>query len=246
MFVRCVQIMKFDDPSDRWSFLAEVKKSCTPLAKITIWNHGASQPAFLDFVGKFTYEAVKEHGYSAGKLQTMISFYFTTTVGVLEQAPSIDDNLIVNISKHLFKAFKSDATDYTAAGYMIIAQLLTKTALNEKILYILMDKLTKTMNVKLSIDCILFIALMFQTQSDDLKISDKVLENLLQFKNLLAVLKQIRSEGKTITEFYKALMYKLLIKLQEKDENFTIYRELCHKVISEIEMDDELAYVIIR
>jgi U3 small nucleolar RNA-associated protein 10 len=246
MFVRCVQTMKFNDPSDKWSFLAEVKKSCSPLSKLTLWNHGASQPAFLDFVGKFTYDAVKELGQNAGRLQTMFSFYFTTCVGALEHASKINDNHILCISKFLIKTYKSSVADYTAAGYMITAQLVTKASLSPKLLYELMDKMTKTMNAKLSRDCLLLLALIFQTQSDDLKITDKILENLLDFNKILVVLKQVKSEDKIITEFYKALIYKLLVKSQEKDESFQSYCDICEKMLNEIDMDDELACVIIR
>jgi U3 small nucleolar RNA-associated protein 10 len=246
MFVRCVQTMKFNDPSDKWSFLAEVKKSCSPLSKLTLWNHGASQPAFLDFVGRFTYEATKELSHSAGKLQTMFSFYFTSCVGSLEHASVINDNHILAVSKYLIKTYNSAIVDFTAAGYMITAQLVAKVSLAPKLLYELMDKLTKNINVKLSRDCFLLLALIFQTQSEELRVTDKVLENLLNFTKLLAVLKQVKDEDKIITEFYKALIYKILKKLQDKDENFEGYSDVCEKLLNEIDMDDELAQVIIR
>lgn len=246
MFVRCLQIMKFDDSGDKWNFLSEVKKKSSPLSKLTIWNHGASQPAFLEFVGKFTYDAIKELEVNAGKLQTMISFYFTSVVGSLEQAPKINDNHIVAISKYLIKTFKSNVVDYTAAGYMITAQLMTKANLKEKLLYELMDRLTNSVNIKLSKDCIILLALIFQTQSDELKITNKTLQNLMEIKGIVMILKQIKNEEKIIDDFYKALIYKVLIKIQEKDEHFLLYKEFCEGLLNEVDMDDDLACIIIR
>lgn len=246
MFVRCIQIMKFDDPSDKWNFMAEIKKSSTPLSKMTIWNHGASYPAFLDFVGRFTYDAVKEFDHEAGKLQTMFSFYFTTCAGALEQASNINDNHILSIANHLIKTYKSNIVDYIAAGYMITAQLVSKVNLSLNLLYKMMERLTKNINPKLASDCVMLLSLIFQTQSDELKITDKVLENLLAYKKLPNVLRQVKDDDKIITEFLRAFIYKLLIKLQETDGNSKIYSEICEKLLNEIDMDDELACVIIR
>lgn len=245
MFVRCIQIMKFDDPNDKWNFLADVKKTSSPLSKLTIWNHGASKPAFLEFVGRFTYEAIKELDHNAAKLQTMISFYFTTMVGALEQVTKINDNHILTVSKYLIKTFKSNLIDYTAAGYMITAQLLTKASLKEKLLNELMDRITSSANGKLTKDCISLLILMFQTQSDELKITEASLQNIVNMK-VLVILKQLKDEGKFIDDFYKALISKLLMKIQENDDDFMEIKDFCEKLLNEIDMDDDLACVIIR
>ena len=147
MFVRCVQTMKFDDPTDKWNFLVDVKKMSTPLSKLALWNYGASQPSFLGFVGKFTYEAIKELGSKAGSLQTMLAFYCTTTIGAMEQATTINDNHILNIAKYLVKAFKSSVVDFAASGHMITAQLLVKAKLGIPLLNELMDKFTNVLDI---------------------------------------------------------------------------------------------------
>ncbi|KAG5677597.1 hypothetical protein PVAND_007343 [Polypedilum vanderplanki] len=246
MFVRCVQTMKFTDSNDKWNFFNEVKKSSSPLSKITLWNHGVSQPSFLDFVGKFTYNAVKELGHNAGKLQTMISFYFTTIAGTLEQATKINDNHILGAARYLNHTYNSSIIDYTSAGYMITAQLVAKARLSTEILYMIMNKMTETIPLKLSRECLLLLALIFQTQSETLVISDKTLENLLAFDRFLFALKEIMREDKIKTEFYRALIYKLLVKLQDKNVDFNKYCDICEKILYEVDMDDELARVIIR
>jgi U3 small nucleolar RNA-associated protein 10 len=246
IFVRCVQTMKFDDPTNKWDFLADVKKTSTPLSKTALWNHGASQPSFLGFVGKFTYDAIKELDNKAGSLQTMLAFYCTTLFGAMEQASAINDNHILHIAKFLIKAFKSKVVDFAASGYMITAQLLVKVQLGIPLLNELMDKITNVVQPSLSQNIVLLISLMFQSQTEDLKITDKTLENLMAFMWLPSALEQMRNEGKSYIAFYRALICKLLEKIGEKDGDFVFYKEYCEQLMNEVVLDNEDAQTIIR
>lgn len=246
MFVRCVQSMKFDDPTNKWEFLADVKNSSAPLSKYAIWNHGASQPSFLAFVGKFTYEAIKELGHKAGSLQTMLAFYCTTIIGAMEQASSINDNHILCIARYLVKAFKSNVVDFAAAGYMITAQLLVKSRLGVPLLNELMEKFTSIVQPSLSQNVILLLSLMFQSQTEELKITDKALENVMNFRWLPSALEQMQNEGKPFIAFYRALICKLLEKIGEKTKNFVLYKDYCEKLTTEVVLDDHDAQTIIR
>lgn len=246
MFVRCIQIMKFDDPTNKWDFLSGVKKSSAPLSKYALWNHGATQPKFLDFVGKFTHEAIKELGFKAGSLQTMLAFYCTTIIGALEQATTIDDNHLLSIVKYLVKAYKSDVVDFVAAGYMITAQLLVKSKLGIPLLKQLMEKITSTVQSSLAQNVVLLLSLMFQSQNDDLKVTDVTLDNIMSFKWLLLAFEQMKNEGKPFTAFYRALICKLLEKIGDKNENFLEYKEYCESLMSGVVLEDDEAQVIIR
>lgn len=246
MFVRCVQVMKFDDPTNKWDFLSEVKKSSAPLSKYALWNHGATQPSFLGFVGKFTHEAIKEVNHKAGSLQTMIAFYCTTIIGAMEQAASINDNHLLSIVKYLVKSYKSDVIDFAAAGYMITAQLLVKAKLGVPLLSELMDKITSTVNPSLTQNIILLLSLMFQSQNDDLKVTDKALRNIMSFKWLLVAFEQMKTEGKPMIAFYRALICKLLEKIGDKNEDFIVYKEYCESLMSEVVLENDEAQIIIR
>lgn len=246
MFVCCVQSMKFDDPTNKWDFLAAVKKSSAPLSKYALWNHGATQPSFLAFVGKFTYEAVKELDHKAGSLQTMLAFYCTTIIGAMEQASNINDNHILCIARYLIKTFKSNVVDFAAAGYMITAQLLVKSKLGVPLLNELMDKFTSSVQQSLSQNVILLLSLMFQSQSEELKITDKALENVMSFKWLPSALEQMKKEGKPFIAFYRALICKLLEKIGDKSGNFMRYKEYCESLMTEVVLDDDEAQAIIR
>jgi U3 small nucleolar RNA-associated protein 10 len=246
MFVRCVQTMKFDDPADKWYFLADVKKSSSPLSKYAIWNHGASFPAFLEFVGKFTYEAIKEFGQRSGTLQTMISFYLTTVVGTLEQAPVVNENIILAVVKYLIKTYKSNVIDYTAAGYMITAHLLTKTKLIVKVLSEIMDRILSNVHPQLSQNVFLIFVLMFQTQSNELEINNAALEKLMEFKWCLKALDQIQNQGKSTINFQKALIKAIMKKIQNKDDKYQKVKEFCENLFQEIVFNDEDAGIIIK
>ena len=246
MFVRCIQSMKFEDPTNKWHFLAEVKKSSAPLSKYAIWNHGATQPHFLEFVGKFTYDAIKELEDKAGSLQTMIAFYCTSIIGAMEQAVSINNNHILCIAKYLIKTFKSKVIDFAAAGYMITAQLLVKSMLGVPLLNELMDKITNNVDLSLSQEVILLLSLMFQSQTEELKITDQTLDNVMSFKWLPAAFEQMKKEGKPFIAFYRALVCKLLEKIGDKSGNFIHYKEYCESLMLEVVMDDDEAQTIIR
>lgn len=246
MFVRCVQTMKFDDPNNKWNFLADVKKSCSPLSKYALWNYGATQPSFLEFIGKFTYEAIKELEHKAGSLQTMIAFYTTTLIGALEQTTTVNDNHILAIAKYLVKAFKSTVSDFAAAGYMITAQLLVKSQLTVPLLNELMDKITNNVQSSMAQNVVLLLSLMFQTQRSDLKITDKTLTNIMGFSWLSANIKQMQNEGKPPIAFYLALVSKLLEKIGDKTGNFMNCKEYCESLMKEISLDDDEAQTIIR
>lgn len=246
MFVRCIQSMKFEDSSDKWHFLAEVKKSSSPLSKYALWNHGATQPSFLAFVGKFTHDAIKELGNKAGSLQTMIAFYCTTLIGSMDQASTLNDNHILAVAKYLVKAYKSSLADFAAAGYMITAQLLVKARLGIPLLNELMNKITSNFQLPLLQNVILLLSLMFQTQTDELKITEQTLENIMTFKWLPSALDQMKAEGKPSIAFYRALMCKLLEKNGDKSDNFMMYREYTEALTGEIVLDDEEAQIIIR
>lgn len=246
IFVRCVQAMKFDDPLDKWSFLETVKKTSTPLSKYAIWNYASSNPSFLEFVGKFTYEAMKDLGTRAGTLQTMISFYFTTIVGTLEQVPVVNENHILSVVKYLGKTFKSNIADYTAAGYMITAHLLSKTKLILKLLNSLMEQVVKDVHPQLSQNALLLLVVMFQTQSSELKVTNATLLKLMEYRWTLKLLNQIQTDGKIITDFLKALVRSLLNKIQEKDEQHKETKDFCELLLNEIDLNEEDAGIIIR
>lgn len=246
MFVRCVQSMKFEDESSKWFFLSEVKKSSSPLSKNALWNHGSTQPSFLGFVGKSTHEAIKELGQKAGSLQTMFAFYCTTIIGALEQTQSINDNHILFIAKYLVKAYKSEVLDFCAAGYMITAQLLMKTKLSVHLLSDLMDRFTSVVHPAMYQNVLLLLSLMFQSQSEELKVTDTTLKNVMTFRWLPRAMEEMKRDGKPYIAFYRALICKLLDKIAEKDDDFEQYKQYCEIFITEIVMTDDDAQVIIR
>jgi U3 small nucleolar RNA-associated protein 10 len=246
MFVRCIQTINVDDPNDKWHFLLNVKKSSTPLSKQAIWNHGANRPKFLQFVGEFTYSAVRELGSKAGILQTMISFYFTSIVGALEYAQRINDNHILSVVQYLFKCYKSFTIDYVASGYMITAQLVTKARLSTKLLNEINDRIIKYIKPELAFNAIQLLALIFETQIDELKLSDETLENLINLKFLPKVLNQLKTESNTFNKFFKALIHGILKKVQENDEKSPTYKDICERLLNEIDMQDEDAEIVTR
>lgn len=245
-FVRCVQTMKFADPNDKWSWLSQVAKAGVPLSKAAIFHHGASNSSFLEFIGKFTYEAVKELDSRAGTLQTIFAFYCTSIIGALEVAKKVTESHIVSIVGNIFKGFKSTVIDFAAASYMITAQLIVKTKLSQKLVNEMIVRIPNLIHPALTINVTMLLCLIFEKQEGDFQIDDKALDKILSSKWIPSALGEIKRDGSPIIEFYKALISNSLRKIQQQTEKSLSFKAMCQNLINEVVLTNEEAEVVIK
>lgn len=76
------------------------------------------------------------------KLRVIFSLYMSTVVGMLEFGGA-SENLVAALLPHLSRGMKSKVTQYRAATYMILAQLVCKTSLRQDLLKTLLSALFK-------------------------------------------------------------------------------------------------------
>ena len=76
------------------------------------------------------------------KLRVIFSFYMSTIVGMVEFGGATE-NFIAALLPHLSRGLKSKVTQYRAATYMILGQLVSHTNLQRDLLKTLLSALFK-------------------------------------------------------------------------------------------------------
>lgn len=246
IFVRCVQTMKFE-PNDKWYFLLnQVQKTGAPLSKAAVFNHGATNAKFLEFICNFTLDAVKELKIRANTLQTIFAFFSTSIIGALEVSEAVSESQIVSILPVLIKAFKSNAIDFVAASFMITAQLVSKARLSKKLLTQLVEKVSSSIHPGITINVVILQVLIFESQGNDVQISNEALDNFLAAKWMPSVLSQLQNDGIPVIVFMNRLVTIALEKIQELTEKSVILKSFCENLTSEVCLENNEAKTIIR
>lgn len=247
IFTRCVQLMKFSKSKDRWRWLHCIQKPGISLSKQVLYNHAASNPAFLEFISQTVIDAVKILDVRAHTLQAMFSFYCTTVIGAFETASSINDSHISNVLPSIIKGLSSNVIDFTAACFMITGQLVTLTKISGKLLEKIINKVCNCVHPRLQQNAIMLLTLIHQTQSEQLtQVSELALETILTNKWISTTMGQVSIQGVKVTAFLIPLMTTCLKKTQLKEDNFTGCQKLLESLIAEITFDDSDAELVIR
>lgn len=247
IFVRCVQLLSFRKEDDFWFWLRGVHKSGVPLSKQAIFNHAVSCPKFLQFICNSTSDAVKELDKRAHTLQAMFALYCTTVIGTLDMMKNIPENHVICILKTLLKGLSSPVIDFTAASYMITAQLFSKTQISHKLLNVFILKICRLAHSRLAIDAIMLLILLFQTQEAAVnEIKADALDVILQAKWIPSALGKIKSDDLRITKFYIALLSACLKKVQEDNSKTVNFKSLCENLMLEVTLINSDAELAIR
>ncbi|XP_055599376.1 HEAT repeat-containing protein 1 homolog [Uranotaenia lowii] len=237
IFVRCVQTLSISGKNDPLFWLNGVKKSGTPLAKKTILNHGAGSPKFLKSISTFLENAVKELDYKANILQAMINFFCTTTIGILDNKESIDENFVLAILRILVKGLNSKSLDLTAATYMIIGHLVTKTFLARKTLETFLTRLCVLLHPSLADNAAMLMVLIVQTQQSQLgdNLSESVVDSIIAAKWFPEALSRVKqNNGINVIVLIRAILGTCLKVCQQEDSAGEQQRDACKKFCQEL------------
>lgn len=246
--VRCIQTMSLKNPNDKWHWLLNVKKSGEPLSKQTIINHAISSPAFLEFIGNYTYEATKELTTKAHNLQVMFNFYCTTVIATIDTTVNIKETHIHAVMRPIQRGFISAILDFTAASFMIVSHMLTKIQVVPK----LMEKfavlgLNAANKHNMSEEAVVMIIIMFQHQSRFKSISDDLLEKILECKWLAPVLDGIYQKNLDILALIVPLLGACFAQIQDTNGKFSAKcKSLCETLMQDITYSGKDAEILIK
>ncbi len=146
LFARVVQLLPLKDHTQKWSWLRPVKKTGSPLSKLTLVQHCLSSLAFLRFICEMVPASIRAHENSPPSgCQKVISLYVSTVMSVLERerARPVMEELISVLLPYLEEGLKSDNRDYWAGSCMIVSQMAVVVKLDEKLLKSITELLSK-------------------------------------------------------------------------------------------------------
>ncbi|XP_055640607.1 HEAT repeat-containing protein 1 homolog [Toxorhynchites rutilus septentrionalis] len=247
IFVRCVQTLHISGSNDPFYWLQGVKKSGVPISKKAIVNHAKGSFGFLRNFGQFLEGAIKELDFKANILQSMIAFYCTTTIGVLEALDSVGEQFVTAVIKTLVKGLSSKSIDFTAASYMVIGYMITKTSLRGKSLEIILNRVCGLMHPALAVNAAMLIVLIFQTQHEQIgELSEQLIGVIMGSRWLPAALSVTQKNGVDIVVLMKAVLGKCLKKICRQDAELEACKKFCEGLLLEITLTQEESEVIIQ
>ncbi|XP_019632440.1 PREDICTED: HEAT repeat-containing protein 1-like [Branchiostoma belcheri] len=172
MFVRVVQLLKIEQPTNRWNWMAAIQKPGTPLARSTVINHCAADLGFLTFICDMVQKATKLHSSqdssAPSPMRALVSFYATTILGALEVTETIKENMVTKLLPYVLKGLKSRAIlDYKAASYVIIGQLANKITMQGLLVQTFVKGICKHISPQLSLEAVTCLAVLCHKQRVD-------------------------------------------------------------------------------
>lgn len=134
LFARVLQLLPLKSKSSFWHWLRPAQKRGSPLATSTIIQHCVSVPAFLKYLCSMV-----EH--SSNKIT--VNFYCSTIIAVLNILPVLEESLVVMVMPHVTNGIKSSHDHIKAANYIILAHMIQRTTLSDKVSSSLLNLLIK-------------------------------------------------------------------------------------------------------
>lgn len=144
LFARVVQLLPLKDHTSKWHWLLPVKKSGSPLSKLTLVQHCLADQSFLVFVCEMVPASLRAHRYShTSGSQRAISLYMSTVMGVLERVNPVTEELVLRLVPFVEKGLQSKDVDYRASSYMIVSQLSVMVNMENRLLKSMVSLVTK-------------------------------------------------------------------------------------------------------
>lgn len=144
LFARVVQLLPLNDHTSKWYWLRPVKKSGSPLSKLTLTQHCLSDRSFLHFICEMVPASLLAHKNSRfGTCREVVSLYASTVMAVVDRCNPVPEELILQLVPYIEKGLKSKSMDYLASSYMIVSQLAVLVNMDEKLLNPVVELVSK-------------------------------------------------------------------------------------------------------
>ncbi len=147
LFARVLQILTLKQQNSKWEWLLPVQKAGSPLSKITIIQHCVHNMSFQNFLCDMVLQAVDfNKGRSAEKLKTLISFFTSVLLGIIDAPKNLTENRVGKILPFIYKGLKSKVDDFKSSCYMILSKLSLSVTFEEQIVLALIEQICKVRN----------------------------------------------------------------------------------------------------
>lgn len=258
IFARVLQLIRFDSKiASKWDWLEPLQKSGVHLSRTTLVNHCGTDTAFLSFVCDMAPQAVTvltETDFTS-KCRVLFNFYATTLIGVLDSVP-VTEVILSIILPHLCRGMKSAITEYKAASYMILAQLLYKTNLKPALVKTIQHILAKSIKIELMQEAMACMLLLFQTQDvTNIGISKKAFKHICSHYTIIETIAELCVQFDTKTFLLYFLLRLIPAAFQhtvglatsgessasESNSSVPEYRSLLHRLLSSVKLHEDVA-----
>lgn len=249
IFIRVVQLIDLSDKSSRWIWLEAVQKKGISLSKTVLVNHAFSNPSFLSLLCKTTMGAVKEHGQYGGVLSTLLAFYSTTVIGVLDRgSKGASETQMVSIIETLQLGLGSPVLDFAAASYMVFGRLLVTTSLTRQVLDQLVTRITSKAHIELHTEKAMLLTLTYQSQKQNItNVPFKCISRLASQKGTAVSFGTLASKGFDVVPFLVPLMRGALKEIKTQVVGSTSgMRHLIESLLNEVRFSDASAEQVVR
>ncbi|XP_037707996.1 HEAT repeat-containing protein 1 homolog [Drosophila subpulchrella] len=247
IFIMILQTMRLRSTDADWYWLRPLQRPGVSLAKTTIINRAANNPAFLAFVCQSTQNAVKELGPRAHQLQAQINFYATVVVGALQTAKPLQDWHITTILESLLRGLVSDNIDFMAAAYVIVAQLVSRTKLKSKVCNALVERVANCPFERLHSESLLLLVCIYGKQQaavPDFK--PETVLNLVGQKWVIPALASLAKGNIAIQSICMPLVTVAVTAVREQDPASNSCKLFLDNLLSEVPMATPTAQQLIN
>lgn len=243
VFVRALQLIKIRNENDALFWLKSLQKPGIHLPKTSLLNHAAGDPHFLKQISKYVLSIVKEHE-KPSNLTTIFNFYCVTIAGAIERTQDVNDTQVSMLLPSLLKALSSDIPDFCAAAYVIVARLVAKTQLSERILEVLLNKVSDVKVSSLKTEATLLLIVIHQSQNGLVSMSKEAAECLSQSEWFTGSLRELSEDGCYVRALLKSLVKSNLSYGASKDGN--VFRDFLERILDDVRMDEEAVVMVIE
>ncbi|KAH8392505.1 hypothetical protein KR215_009848 [Drosophila sulfurigaster] len=246
-FVQVLQTMRLRSSDEDWFWLRKLQRPGVPLSKTAIVNRAASTPSFLSFICRSTHKAVKELGPRAHQLQAQLNFYATVVVGALQAAKPLRDWHIATILESVLRGLSSDTVDFVAAAYVIVAQLVSRTKLKEKVCNALLERVANCIFERLHTTALLLLIWIHdKQQAANPQFTPKTVLNLVCQKWLITALADLAKENVAIQAICMPLMRGAVAAIREEDASSVSHKQFLDNLLAEVPLSKTSAQQLIN
>lgn len=246
IFIKCVQLMRLNDPTDKWHWLEKISKPGVPLSKQALLNRISSDNFLMRFIVDATIYAVDQFDTRNHHLQVYYAFFCTSMIGALEVA-QISETHITNVYKAIKKGLKSTSVDFCAGSLMIIGQMVSKTKLSNKFLTRIVGKIAAVPHPRLQSDALILLVLIYKSQEEMIQtVPAETAQLLAKSKTIAPALGKIYTDGISILPFFLPLLAECLRWVQLRESGWKTARKFIDAMFSECSFSPEHAEKVIR